>query len=73
VSKSWKGINFQGIDQTVAELIQAGGKTFVLRFTSFRSILNKKEFPQQWKESVTVSTKRVIKLTTVVIKEYHCY
>jgi hypothetical protein len=35
-------------------------------------IWNKEELPHQWKESIVVPfTKRVIKLTVVIIQEYH--
>jgi len=38
------------------------------------SILNEENLPQQWKESIIVSIyKNVIKLTVVIIEEYHCY
>jgi hypothetical protein len=44
-----------GIDQILAELIQAGGETLHSEIRKlFNSIWNKEELPQQWKESITV-------------------
>jgi hypothetical protein len=38
------------------------------------SVWNKKELPDQWKESIIVPVhKKVIKLTVVIIVGYHCY
>jgi hypothetical protein len=41
-----------GIDQIPAELIEAWGKTYVLRYMNF--IWIKDELPQQWKQSSIV-------------------
>jgi hypothetical protein len=44
-----------GIDQTPAELIQAGGNTLHFEIhTLINSIWNKEELPQQRKESIIV-------------------
>jgi hypothetical protein len=38
------------------------------------SVWDKEELPDQWKESIIVQfTKRVIKLTVIIIVGYHCY
>jgi hypothetical protein len=64
----------QGVAQFPTELIQAGGETLCLEFHKLiKLIWNKEELPHQWKESVVVPfTKRVIKLTVVIIEAYHC-
>jgi len=39
-----------------------------------KSVWNKEELPQQWKESIIIPIyKRVIKLTVVIIEDNHCY
>jgi hypothetical protein len=44
-----------GIDQIPAELIKAGGTTTRCEInTLIISILNKKELPEEWKESIVV-------------------
>jgi hypothetical protein len=44
-----------GIDQILAKSIQAGGETLVyVTHKLINSIWNKKEMPDQWKESTTV-------------------
>jgi hypothetical protein len=51
--KSYKS---PGTDQIPAELIKAGGETLYSEIHRLIcSILNKKELPQQWKESVIVT------------------
>jgi hypothetical protein len=56
-----------GIDQIMAELIQAGGETLCSEIRKLIKLFwNKEELPHQWKESV------VIKLTVVTIETYHC-
>jgi hypothetical protein len=57
--------NSPGIDQIPAELIQAGGETLHSEvYMLIKLIWNKEELPHQWKESIVVLTKRVIKLTS---------
>jgi hypothetical protein len=52
-----------GIDQILAELIQAGGITLRYGIRKFiNCIWNKKELPEQWKKSVIVHTATKIKL-----------
>jgi hypothetical protein len=66
-----------GIDQILAELMQAGG----LHFESHRvinPILNREELSQHWKESVILPTsnifiKRTMKLTVVIVEGYSWY
>jgi hypothetical protein len=62
-------------DQISAVLIQAGGKMLLSEIHKLiNSIWNKEELPGQWKKSTTVPIKeRVIKLTIIIIVEYHCY
>jgi hypothetical protein len=63
-----------GTDQTPSELIQEGGNTLCSEICKLISIWNKEELPQHWKESTIVPIyKRVIKLTVIIIEEYHCY
>jgi hypothetical protein len=50
-----KSYKYPGTDQISAELIKVGGE--ILRseiHKLIRSILNKEELPQQWKESIIV-------------------
>jgi hypothetical protein len=56
-------------DQFLAELIQAGGKTFLSEIHELiHSIWNKEVLPDQWRESLLYYfTKRAIKLTVVII------
>jgi hypothetical protein len=63
-----------GVDQIPAELFQAGGGTLRSEIHKLiKFIWNKEELPHQWKESiVNLFTKRVMKLTVVIIKQYHC-
>jgi hypothetical protein len=62
-------------DQIPAEFIQAGGE--ILRCKNHKLInsnWNKEELADQWKESIIVPVhKRAIKLTAVIIAEYHYY
>jgi hypothetical protein len=65
-----------GSDEIPAELIQARGE--ILLFVIHKlinSVWNKEELPDQWKESIIVYqfTKRVIKLTAIIIAGHHCY
>jgi hypothetical protein len=56
-----------GSDQIPAELIQAIYKLI-------KSIANKEELPDQWKESIHVPIhKEMINLTVIIIMGYHCY
>jgi hypothetical protein len=50
-----------GTDQILAKLIKAGGEMLHSEKLKFiHSIWNKEELPQQWKESITVSTYKKI-------------
>jgi hypothetical protein len=62
-------------DQILAELIKAGGETLCSEIHRLiRSIWNKVELPQQWKESILYQfIKRVIRLTVVIIEESPSY
>jgi hypothetical protein len=64
-----------GSDQVPAELIQAGGEILLAAIHKLiNSVWNKEEMPDQWKEYTIVQfTKRVIKLTVIIIERYHCY
>jgi hypothetical protein len=63
-----------GSDQIPAELIQAGGETLHSEIHKLIMLIwNKEEVPHQWKESLLyLFTKRVTKLTAVIIEAYHC-
>jgi hypothetical protein len=43
-----------GVDQILAELIQAGGETLHLEIHKLIKLIWNKEFPHQWKESIVV-------------------
>jgi hypothetical protein len=62
-------------DQIPAELIQAGGEMLLSTiYKLIKSVLNKEELPDQWKESIIVpDQKRVTKLTAIIIVGYQCY
>jgi hypothetical protein len=62
-------------DQIPAELIQAGGEILLSEIHKLmNSVWNNEELPDQWKESIIYQfTKRVIKLTVIIIVGYHCY
>jgi hypothetical protein len=64
-----------GSDQILAELIQAGGDILLSAIHKLiNSVCNKKELPDQWKESIIVPiTKRATKLTVIIIVGYLCY
>jgi hypothetical protein len=52
-----KGHKSPGIDQIPAELIKAGGRTISCEIHTSKliiSIWNKKELPEEWKESIIV-------------------
>jgi hypothetical protein len=65
----------RGIDKLLAELIQVGGNTLRSeRHELINSICNKEELPYKWKEHIIVAIyRKVIKLTVVIVEEYHCY
>jgi hypothetical protein len=63
-------------DQIPAELIQAGSAILLSAIQKLvNSVWNKEELPDQWKEYLLFYqfTKRVIKLTVIIIIGYHCY
>jgi hypothetical protein len=50
-----KKYKFPGSDQIAAELIQAGGEILLSAIHKLiTSVLDKKELPDQWKESIIV-------------------
>jgi hypothetical protein len=63
-----------GSDQILAELIQAGGEKLLSAVHSLiNAIRSNEELPDQWQESIIVPIKkRMIKLTVIIIVEYHC-
>jgi hypothetical protein len=62
-----------GIDQIVAELIQAGGKTLHSEIQKhIISIWNEEELQQQWKESVVIPIFEKDGKTVVIVEEYDC-
>jgi hypothetical protein len=63
-----------GIEQTLEELIQAGGTKICSEIPKLISFIwNKEVLPQQWKESVVVTVyKMEIKVTVVFIEECQC-
>jgi hypothetical protein len=64
-----------GIDQILAELIQAGGEMLLSAIHKLiNSVWNKEELLDQWKGLLLYQfAKRVIKLTVIIIVEYHYY
>jgi hypothetical protein len=62
-------------DQIPAELIKAGGEILQSEiYKLIRSMWNKQELPQKWKESVIVPMyKRVIRLAVIIIEESPSY
>jgi hypothetical protein len=61
-----------GIDQIAAELIKAGGRTIHFEIHKLiNPISNQEELPEEWKESIIVFIRRVIKLIVVIIQAYH--
>jgi hypothetical protein len=62
-------------DEISAELIQAGDEILLSAIHKLiNSVWNKEELPDQWKECILYQfTKRVIKLTVIIIVGYHCY
>jgi hypothetical protein len=62
------------IDQIPAELYQVGGETVFVIHELITSIWNKKELPDQWKESIIVSVHKTSdKTDVIIIMGYHCY
>jgi len=70
-----RNYKLQGIDQILAELIQAGDNTLCFEIHKLIiPIWYKEELLQQWKESVTVHIYiRGKKMTVVIVERYHCY
>jgi hypothetical protein len=64
-----------GSDQIPVELIQAGGEILRSKIHKLnKSIWNKEELPDQWKESIIVPICRCpIKLIVVILMGYHSY
>jgi hypothetical protein len=73
-SRKQERLKSPSTDQVLAQSIQARGSTLRSEIHKLiNSICNKEEFPQQWMESITAFTERVIKLTVVIIQQHHCY
>jgi hypothetical protein len=70
-----KNYNSPGSDQIPAELIQAGGEVLLSAIHKLiNSVWNKEECLSKGRSLVLYQfTKRVIKLTVVIIVGYHCY
>jgi hypothetical protein len=63
-----KKYKFSGTNQIPVELIQARGEMLVsLIHKLINSVWNEDELPRQWKESIIVLSRRVIKLTIISI------
>jgi hypothetical protein len=64
-----------GSDQISAELVQAGGETLMSEIHELiNSIWNKEELPISGRNILLYQfTRRVTKLTVVIIGVYHCY
>jgi hypothetical protein len=64
-----------GSDDIPAELIQAGGEILLsTMYKLINSVWNKEELSDQWKSLLLCQfTKRVIKLTAIIIVGYHFY
>jgi hypothetical protein len=61
-----------GSDEIPAKLIQAGGEKIVSAIHKLiNSVWNKEGLPDQWMESMYQFTKRVTKLTVIIIVGYH--
>jgi hypothetical protein len=63
-----------GVAQILEKLIQAGGKILCSVIHKIITLIwDKKELPHQWKSQLFyLFTKRVIKLTVIITKAYHC-
>jgi hypothetical protein len=60
-------------DQIPAELIPAGGKHYILRSTDLLSSSGTKNCPTSGRKQLSyLVTKRLIKLSAVIIGAYHC-
>jgi hypothetical protein len=68
-----KRCKLPGADQTSAKLIQLAGRIWHSEIHELiKLVWNKQELPHEWKESISyIFTKRVIKLTAVIIEIYH--
>jgi hypothetical protein len=65
-----KKYQLPGSDQIPAEVIEAGGEILLPAIHKFvNSVWNREELPDQWKEL----TRRVTKLTVIIIVGYQCY
>jgi hypothetical protein len=65
--KSYKS---PGSDQIPAKLIQAGREVLHSEIHEMIMLIWNKEFCHQWKESLHLFTKTVIKISVVIIKAY---
>jgi hypothetical protein len=69
-----KRYKFPGSDGIPAELIQAGGEIVHSKIHMLiKSIWNKEELPDQWKESIIVPVHKKGDRTVVVVMGCHCY
>jgi hypothetical protein len=64
-----------GSDEILVELIQAGGEILLSAIHKLiKSVWNKEELPDQWKESIIVPLhKKGDKTDCAIIVGYHCY
>jgi hypothetical protein len=64
-----------GSDQILAELIQEGGETLEFEIHNLiNSIWSKEELPDSERRLLLYQfSRRVIKLTVVILEAYHCY
>jgi hypothetical protein len=60
------------VDQIPTELIHAGGETLRSEIHKLIKLIRNKELAHQWSQLWYLFTKRAIKLTVVIIEEYHC-
>jgi hypothetical protein len=61
-----------GIDQIPAELIKAGGRTVCCEIHKLiNSVWNKEKLPEDWRESIILSIRRVIKQSVIIIEAYY--
>jgi hypothetical protein len=73
--EKFKRYKSPGIDQILAELIQAGGIHSVLRSTNLLIVFGTRKNCQSSGRNLLLYLfiRRVIKRTVVIIEEYHCY